>query len=958
MAVGPNEERLGGKEGKTLAASSKSNIQVDAKAFGDLKRNLADVTKIAKELRESLEGAAEASSKINVAGGVPGSTSGKSFFTGALAMAGQGTNINSSVTGGGAGGGGGGGGPSTSAGGSGGYGGGIPGIMGTFTDAFEPFAGIPGKNVAGGARLGQQISDQIAKSIGAVIKSVDQRIERGTAYATTADRYNVQLQQLTGQSQMQVMQNMRQPLTQYRLGAGGVNAFMQFQAQTGQFNLPENYAASVAGIRALSGYSKSTADVLTEQQQLMDPEVANRMFFMGGVNAFTAGGGMRDPMEMRQQIAQRMGLSNPNIARSALMPGSVTRARLADMGIGEEMQTEIIQYGLAQNSFRERGGTGQYDPSNPYHRKVAGIEDNLATSQEETSRVQTQREEQFMERQIDNMKTAEDINRALISALAAVEDKLSGLIGVLTTTKPIRGPVSGALGSAGKFFTGVGAGLIASGVGAPLGGPIAVAGGILSILGGMGDGDAEGDGSAPPPNTPNHNAVANDGSRDSQIMVPSGARGSRKIPLSELKASPRMANLQPSLRERLVRMMRERPSIGITSGYRDEAHQERLFYEQMEETSPDQSQIEWQGKYWKSKPGYAFTAPPGSSMHGVGLAADIFDEDDPSYSWIVSNSARFGLNNWRARGWRDDEPWHVQPDDVPRFRSQYEGGEWNPAEGASKRGNSNASQFGRSTSEGIFLDGDMGQGAGGRGPMKGGSIVQLLLEHQARGFQKFLSGGRARGLRGKGSGTAAAYPKGGNLSALQIAQLASDAGFTGDEIQKVVAIAGAESGFQSNAFNGEGEDLSYGLMQINMYGGMGPERREQFGLSNNEELYDPATNMKAAFEIYKAQGWKAWTTYEGSRYNSYLPAAGAAQFSVESKSEAGDPMPDRAPTRSGSVLTASGSTTNNFTSSPTVNVSPVINFNGAPGTPDLRRIAQDVTRMIKEEVEMLDLRNA
>ena len=955
MAVGPNEERLGGKEGKTLAASSKSNIQVDAKAFGDLKRNLTDVTKIAKELRESLEGAAEASSKINVAGGVPGSTSGKSFFSGALAMASQGTSINSSLTGGGGAGGGGGGGGTAGGGnyGAGGYGGGIPGIMGTFADSTSFFSGVPGKNVAGGAMLGKQISEQIAKSIGAVIQSVDQRIERGTAYATTADRYNVQLQQLTGQSQMQVMQNMRQPLTQYRLGAGGVNAFMQFQAQTGQFNLPDNYAASVAGIRALSGYSKSTADVLTEQQQLMDPEVANRMFFMGGVNAFTAGGGMRDPMEMRQQIAQRMGLSNPNIARSALMPGSVTRARLADMGIGEEMQTEIIQYGLAQNSFRERGGTGQYDPSNPYHRKVAGIEDNLATSQEETSRVQTQREEQFMERQIDNMKTAEDINRALISALAAVEDKLSGLIGVLTSSKPIRGPVSGALGSAGKFFTGVGAGLIASGVGAPLGGPIAVAGGILSILGGMGDGDAEGDGSAPPPNTPTHNAVANDGSRDSQIMVPSGARGSRKIPLSELKASPRMANLQPSLRERLVRMMRERPSIGITSGYRDEAHQERLFYEQMEETSPDQSQIEWQGKYWKSKPGYAFTAPPGSSMHGVGLAADIFDEDDPSYSWIVSNSARFGLNNWRARGWRDDEPWHVQPDNVPRFRSQYEGGEWNPAEGASKRGNSNASQFGRSTSDGIFLDGDMGQKF-----LYDGSISQMLMEHESRGFQKFLSGGRARGLRGRASGTAAAYPKGGNLSALQIAQLASDAGFTGDEIQKVVAIAGAESGFRSNAFNGEGEDLSYGLMQINMYGGMGPERREWFELSNNEELYDPATNMKAAFEIYKAQGWKAWTTYEGSRYNSYLPAASAAQFSVERKSEAGDPMPDRAPTRSGSVLTASGSTTNNFTSSPTVNVSPVINFNGAPGTPDLRRIAQDVTRMIKEEVEMLDLRNA
>lgn len=40
-------------------------------------------------------------------------------------------------------------------------------------------------------------------------------------------------------------------------------------------------------------------------------------------------------------------------------------------------------------------------------------------------------------------------------------------------------------------------------------------------------------------------------------------------------------------------------------------------------------------------------------------------------------------------------------------------------------------------------------------------------------------------------------------------------------------------------------DNSYGAWQINMLGAMGPERRAQFGISSNDQLFDLATNARA-----------------------------------------------------------------------------------------------------------------
>ena len=88
----------------------------------------------------------------------------------------------------------------------------------------------------------------------------------------------------------------------------------------------------------------------------------------------------------------------------------------------------------------------------------------------------------------------------------------------------------------------------------------------------------------------------------------------------------------------------------------------------------------------------------------------------------------------------------------------------------------------------------------------------------------------------------------------------------------ITAIAMGESGGDTGAHNPNTStgDNSYGLMQINMLGGMGPERRQAFGLQKNEDLFDPQKNMDAAFQIYKTQGLGAWGAYTNGSYKDHL----------------------------------------------------------------------------------------
>jgi len=113
------------------------------------------------------------------------------------------------------------------------------------------------------------------------------------------------------------------------------------------------------------------------------------------------------------------------------------------------------------------------------------------------------------------------------------------------------------------------------------------------------------------------------------------------------------------------------------------------------------------------------------------------------------------------------------------------------------------------------------------------------------------------------------FKPGATLSQSQIQDLAIQVGFPSDVAPVISKIAMGESSGRTTAFNGKGADQSYGLMQINMLGDMGPERRKAFGLTSNEDLYDPLTNMKAAYQIYKTQGLEAWGAYTNGSYKKF-----------------------------------------------------------------------------------------
>jgi len=68
-----------------------------------------------------------------------------------------------------------------------------------------------------------------------------------------------------------------------------------------------------------------------------------------------------------------------------------------------------------------------------------------------------------------------------------------------------------------------------------------------------------------------------------------------------------------------------------------------------------------------------------------------------------------------------------------------------------------------------------------------------------------------------------------------------------------------ESRCNPNAYNGSGRDRSYGLVQINTYGSLWGELARRCGLSTPEQLFDPATNIACAADLYRTYGTRPWT---------------------------------------------------------------------------------------------------
>jgi hypothetical protein len=126
------------------------------------------------------------------------------------------------------------------------------------------------------------------------------------------------------------------------------------------------------------------------------------------------------------------------------------------------------------------------------------------------------------------------------------------------------------------------------------------------------------------------------------------------------------------------------------------------------------------------------------------------------------------------------------------------------------------------------------------------------------------------------------------LSGVQLAELLSLAGFTGRGHRLAWLVASRESSRRPLAHNQNARtgDDSYGLFQINMIGGLGPDRRRAFGLSSNADLLDPVTNAQVAYKMSRrGTDFGAW----GLGPNAYRAGAGYATVKRFAADYPGDP---------------------------------------------------------------------
>jgi hypothetical protein len=120
--------------------------------------------------------------------------------------------------------------------------------------------------------------------------------------------------------------------------------------------------------------------------------------------------------------------------------------------------------------------------------------------------------------------------------------------------------------------------------------------------------------------------------------------------------------------------------------------------------------------------------------------------------------------------------------------------------------------------------------------------------------------------------TGGTYTAGQVLTQDQIEDVLRQAGWPEEEISLMGADAFAESTGRTGVVNNNpatGDD-SWGMLQVNMIGDIGPYRRQKYGLSSNEDLLDPVTNARVALDIRRSEGIQAWGAYTDGRYKEFL----------------------------------------------------------------------------------------
>ena len=153
---------------------------------------------------------------------------------------------------------------------------------------------------------------------------------------------------------------------------------------------------------------------------------------------------------------------------------------------------------------------------------------------------------------------------------------------------------------------------------------------------------------------------------------PFGYRGA-KLTLEQMARQPIVAGMDPEFQRRVFAMMEHAAgvgkSLGIGGAKRSSASQLAGFL-QRHDVVKIGGCCKYQGKRYALKKGRAHMAPPGLSYHeettpdGKCLAADMIGD----LGWMKANCGLFGLREFSKVG---NEPWHVQPSEIPGARSGY-----------------------------------------------------------------------------------------------------------------------------------------------------------------------------------------------------------------------------------------------------------------------------------------------
>lgn len=1047
-----------------IATSVSVRIRQDEQTLNNLERKFNSIKKEAEGIAKALREAGVQAGKLGAIGGRGGksmSTIGSTNVAGGIITPtpidrGQGTVTSMSPTG-----------QSMSSGGGGGN---------AFTRMFRATQPAPdGSQTVGSVRMATG-----AETLNTVLASADARINRGYQYSLSADRMNMLFQQMKGMSQQAVQDTYRQPLTKYMLGQGGINTMMALEATTGISAAQQ--ARSVESLRISSGFSVNAQQAASTLEQLASPQVANRMFMMTGMSIVKPGGGYRSMDELMQNIVRTQGLTDPNILRGAKAPGSVTRANLNQIGVTGELQNQILQYAEQNLAYKQKGGTGMYDPASKEHQKLMGIDKNFAMEKEKTTRLEIEREEKFYSRQADNFADLEQQTQSLVRMFTALEDKLSGLFGLRISTQ-----------TSTNFFSALGNKLMPGGFGDVLGKGLGLITGITQMgdapgfvtadqaermsskkgtpstaatltaqrksitTSGMGSGKAPVYGPPAPkpsiwkntsPNKPSSiwgiNAAATSapgvttaaGStsgmfggmvqqgqltvyemklKNTPIVGPDG----KVTNLYDLYKNPKVQGQFPGFTAGWMDLYADyyaqTGDIGrLNAANRTFAEQEALWHSRMKPTGrgkgdmPADSRGDWfyQGQYWvKKDPSMADAAWPGAPwanhQHGLAIDLSVSNKDE----WAKFNRANADKYGIEWFGDVNNEPWHLQ---MAGTRVRGEGGGAGfverqgfsvPTIGPNEPADAMEGRFGQvvsfSANRGQFIRG----GSPSSNPAGSlGNRRQRAYSADASEGNKLMRDQLSRGattMQSKGVAgmtlSSGAYVSGKFISAEELMQTAYNAGFRGDDLVIAYAIAMRESAGDVNALNDKNE-LSLGLWQHNM----DPKttsaagNRKAWGLTSNEELYDPTKNAYVAFEKYKwnqAHGrdpFHDWGPYKGmsplgggaaSHLNKGIAVAKSLGYITNYTGRTGDApgptskqpayrpelralpsLPDVNGYQSMGTNAGGGSPT--VVGGASITISPTININASAGSldQDLEKMARRVATMLEREVNRTMMR--